>query len=159
MLGNVTLYPNQNYHWRWLLIGLVLVFLLTAWYVLVFWWTRKKVPKTLANSKPPVYAKPDLAALKQKYIALIQDVEAQHQAGSVGLRKLHHQLSYLLRLFVYELKSVRLDTFTLEDLQKSRYKSVAETIERYYLPEFLEVEQGNAAEAIELAMRVINEWV
>lgn len=159
MLGSVELYPHQSYHWRWLVIGLVLLALLLVWYFLVFWWTRKKPPKILATSKPPVYEKPDLLALKQKYLALIDDVERQHQAGKVGLRKLHQQLSYLLRLFVYELRGVRLDTFTLEDLQKSRYKAIAEAVEQYYLPEFLEIEQGNAVQAVGLARKVISEWV
>ncbi len=155
---DVNLYPNQNYHWRWLVIGLILLGLLLAWYGLVIWLTRKKKPKILANSKPPVYAKPDLPALKQKYLTLIGGAEQQYNNGEVGLRLLHQQLSYLLRLFVYELKGSRIDTFTLTDLQKSRYQQLAKTIERYYLPEFLEIEQGDAVEAIKLARRVINEW-
>lgn len=154
----VSLQGWMTYQWRWLIIGLVLIALVVLWYGFVFFITRHKEPRTLATLKPKAYTPPDLSALKQKYLALITEVETAHQTNGLSARLVHQKLSYLLRMFVYEIRGHRVDTLTLADLQRTRYKELTGAIETLYLPEFARVQQGDTAAAIALARKVVREW-
>ncbi|MDO4773777.1 MAG: hypothetical protein Q4A37_01475 [Candidatus Saccharibacteria bacterium] len=142
----------------WLIIGSILLVLLLGWYGLVFWLTRKKKPRSLNTLAAKPYTPPDLTALKAKYLQLITETETAHANKSLTARAVHQQLSYLLRMFVYEVRGHRVDTLTLADLKQSRYTELAAAIEEYYLPEFASVERGSVTSAVATARKVVTEW-
>ncbi len=147
-----------SYEPIWLIVGLILLTMLVSWYCFVFFSTRHKKPQSLATLKPQPYTPPDLTALKQKYLQLIKEVETAHQSKEISARLVHQKLSYLLRMFVFETHGHRVDTLTLADLQKTRYEQLTKAIERYYLPEFTKVQQGDVDSALLLAREVIQQW-
>ena len=114
--------------------------------------------RSLATLKPKPYTPPDLTDLKQKYQRLIDEIEQNHAAGKLSSRKAHQKLSHVLRMFVVEINGHRVDTLTLRDLEKTRYKTLAAAIKQFYIPEFTAVEQGSVAEAATLARKTVAAW-
>lgn len=158
MQRTVELRDWMSYEPIWLAVGLLLLTLIVAWYSWVFYSTRHKKQRTLATLTPKPYTPPDIGGLKQKYLQLINEVEVAHQSKEMSARVVHQRLSYLLRMFVYETRGHRVDTLTLADLQKTRYEQLTKAIERYYLPEFTKVKQGDVPSALVLAREVIQQW-
>lgn len=161
--GNVM--PNKpelrewvSYDSIWLVIGLILLILLLAWYGFVFFITRRRKQRTLETLKPKPYIPPDLTNLKAKYQALITEVEQKYTGKELSARQVHQKLSYLLRMFVFEARGHRVDTLTLDDLKKTRYDELTKAIEQFYVPEFAAVQRGDVPSALELARKVVAEW-
>lgn len=96
--------------------------------------------------------------LKQKYQQLIDEIEQKYTTKELSSRKAHQQLSRALRMFVVEINGHRVDTLTLRDLEKTRYKTLAAAIKQFYIPEFTAVEQGSVAEAAAIARKMVAAW-
>ena len=158
MSGGTELREWVGYSPTWLIIGIIGLLLLAGWYGFVLFSTRRRPQKTLTNLAPKAYTPPDLTLLKQKYLQLIAEVEQKHSAGGLTARAAHQKLSYLLRMFVYEIRGHRVDTLTLEDLQKTRYTALTGAIATFYMPEFTAVQRGDVASALALARKVVTEW-
>ena len=122
-----------DYDPLWLVVGCLLLSAIILWYGFVFYSTRRRSHRSLATLKPKPYTPPDLTDLKQK-------------------------LSHVLRMFVVEINGHRVDTLTLQDLEKTRYKTLAAAIKQFYIPEFTAVEQGSVAEAAALARKTVAAW-
>lgn len=148
----------MDYNPVWLVVGLLTMTLVVLWFVSVIFMTRRRKIPTLANAKPKAYTPPDLASLKSKYLLLITEVEQAYQSKQINARAAHQKLSYLLRIFVYEIRGHRVDTLTLGDLKKTRYLELTKAVERYYLPEFGAVEQGDVPSALVVAREVVEQW-
>ena len=58
----------------------------------------------------------------------------------------------------YSINGHRVDTLTLRDLEKTRYKTLAAAIKQFYIPEFTAVEQGSVAKAAALARKTVAAW-
>ena len=147
-----------DYDPLWLTIGCLLLGAIILWYGFVFCSTRRRSHRSLATLKPKPYTPPDLTDLKQKYQQLIDEIEQNHTAGKLSSRKAHQKLSHILRMFVVEINGHRVDTLTLRDLEKTRYKTLAAAIKQFYIPEFTAVEQGSVAEAAALARKTVAAW-
>ena len=147
-----------DYDPLWLVIGCLLLGAIILWYGFVFYSTRRCSHRSLATLKPKPYTPPDLTDLKQKYQQLIDEIEQNHTAGKLSSRKAHQKLSHVLRMFVVEINGHRVDTLTLRDLEKTRYKTLATAIKQFYIPEFTAVEQGSVAEAAALARKTVTAW-
>ena len=57
-----------------------------------------------------------------------------------------------------EINGHRVDTLTLRDLEKTRYKTLVAAIKQFYTPEFTAVEQGSVTEAAALARKTVATW-
>ena len=147
-----------DYDPLWLVIGCLLLSAIILWYRFVFYSTRRRSHRSLATLKPKPYTPPDLTDLRQKYQRLIDEIEQNHTAGKLSSRKAHQKLSHVLRMFVVEINGHRVDTLTLRDLEKTRYKTLAAAIKQFYIPEFTAVEQGSVAEAASLARKTVAAW-
>ena len=139
-----------DYDPLWLVIGCLLLSAIILWYGFVFYSTRRRSHRSLATLKPKPYTPPDLTDLKQKYQRLIDE--------KLSSRKAHQKLSQTLRMFVVEINGHRVDTLTLRDLEKTRYKTLVAAIKQFYIPEFTAVEQGSVAEAAALARKTVAAW-
>ena len=147
-----------DYDPMWLVIGCLLLGVIILWYGFAFYSTRRRSHRSLATLKPKPYTPPDLTNLKQKYQRLIHAIEQNHAVGKLSSRKAHQKLSHILRMFVVEINGHRVDTLTLRDLEKTRYKTLAAAIKQFYIPEFTAVEQGSVAEAAALARKTVAAW-
>lgn len=155
MQENDNFYGPISYKAQWLIFGIVCFVLLALMYFFIFFITRKKVIKNLATLKqlPPKVINKD--ELKQKYLALIAQAEAEHAQGLSKNSVAHQQISLLTRLFFCELHGIHTDVMTLGDLKKSRFNDLSAMIEGFYPNEFNMLEKGNVTESANSAKQLI----
>jgi carbon starvation protein CstA len=150
--------PPVPYRPLWLIIGVTLLVAVVIWYGVVWYLTRRRKLHTI-HTLPLLHpAVVDLAKLKAKYLALISDIERQYQAGKINARTVHQVLSMTVRLFVFEARGLRAHLLTLSDLKKSDQTALVALIEAYYPPEFAELENGSAPDAIAGAKGLVSAW-
>ena len=151
------MYGPFYYGFIWLLIGLVFLGLAISIVVFIFYLTRKKEIKTIANLKPQAPKVIDIEALKAKYLAMVDEAEKQFNARKTKASTAHQQLSLIARLFYYEALGFHADILTLADLKKSRHERLTQTIEKYYPDEFDGLEKGSVSNSAEMARNLIKE--
>ena len=154
---NELMYGPFYYSFVWLLIGLLFLAVIVAVIVAICYITRKKEIKTLKNLKPQAPKVIDLAALKAKYLAMVDEVEQQFKARKTKASVAHQQLSLIVRLFYYEALGFHADVLTLTDLKKTRHKNLTAVIEKYYPDEFDGLEKGSVSQSAEMARQLIKE--
>lgn len=154
----LTYEPVVRYQSAWLIAGCALLVGVVAWYVVVFFVTRRKRIRTI-NTLMPVQVVPiDMDSLRQKYLQLIAQVESQYAAKSMTSRQVHQELSSLVRLFVFEARGVRAQVLTLNDLKQSDLTALTELIELYYPGEFASIERSEPDSAVQLAKEMVQSW-
>lgn len=151
------MYSPFYYSLAWLFIGIVFLLMAISVVVLIYYLTRKKEIKTIANLKPQAPKVIDIEALKAKYLAMIDEVEAQFNARKTKASVAHQQLSLIVRLFYYEALGFHADVLTLNDLKKSRHEHLTQIIEKYYPDEFDGLEKGSVANSANMARELIKE--
>lgn len=141
----------------WLIIGLLFLAIAIGIVVIIFYVTRKKEIKSLANLKPQEPKVIDIEALKEKYLAMVDEAERLFKERKTKASVAHQQLSLIVRLFYYEALGFHADILTLTDLKKSRHEELAQVIEEYYPDEFDGLESGSVAQSAEKARVLIRE--
>lgn len=151
--------PNGllQYSIWYLILGLVLLLLAFGWCGVIFWMTRKRRVMTLndISRRSGVH---DLAALKAKYLSLIDEVYASYQNKETTLRGLHRGLSMAVRYFVFEATTFPAPKLTLADLKKAQYPELSKIITEYYKAEFAAVSHGDAARSVDAAREFVQRW-
>ncbi|RKR73833.1 hypothetical protein [Frondihabitans australicus] len=157
MLGDRGFFGPAQYEWwaLYLVIGVLLVALVVAWFVFVSRFSRTRVPRPVVEApRRPA----DLRLLQAKYAGLIDEVEAEHRAGRLGDRAVARRLSLLLRFFASEASGVDAQVMTLSDLRLARLPTVTGAVEGYYPPAFRASSETDAAEAVATAREVVRSW-
>jgi hypothetical protein len=149
-------YPPTSYAPIWAILGAVILALVVAWYVFLWWWSKRKH----RMPHPPPTANPVLEAarLKDKYLGLIREVEDAWRAEELSTRAAHQKLGTLVRFFVFESSGRKAQVMTLEDLNQANLRSVADAVEQYYPAEFAAVEQGDVPYSADVAREVVGTW-
>lgn len=158
MQGGPELSPIINYGLLPVYLAATVGLLLAAWYGFVFWLTLKKPQKslaTLAAAGAPVI---DIAALKNRYLEQIAQVESAYQTRQIKPRMAHQKLSTILRQFAGEAGQSGVQSYTLAELKQTRFTQLVPAIESYYPPEFAALENGSVERAVTLARKVVAEW-
>ncbi len=153
-----SIYPPVQYPAIALIIAVIIVLAIGAWWAMIFWLTRERRVATLSTLAPQKPIKPDLTQLKAKYLKLIDEVEAQVHDRRWTIRYGHQRLSLLLRYFAFEASGFRAQVMTLADLKMSRYQELTSAIDLYYEPEFDTVMRGTIDSALEKARQVVSSW-
>lgn len=150
-------YPPAHYSSLWTWLG---VAALVAALALVLWaYLPRRTPRPVAEEEPapPVI---DVEAIKTKYLALIDQLEARRRDGALSERGLHHELSMTLRRFVNETGGPPATNMTPTDLRGAGLAQVAGTVEHYWEPQFSasgSVAVGDSPPA-ERAREVVRRW-
>ncbi len=151
-------YGLTTYAVIWLIIGLILLVAIAAWYGAVFWLTRKKPVSSIADLK--LLTSPlDLNALKAKYIKIVDEYYLQYEQHEVSRRALHRNLSIAVRYFVYEANHFPAPNLTLYDIRRAPYPNLTNLIRKYYVDEFAVIESGEPLLSAQAAKGVIQQWV
>jgi hypothetical protein len=140
--------------WSWLGFGILV--LVAAWYLFVWWWSRRKH----RMPRPPSASNAILEAglLRDKYYDLIEEVEEAWRREELSTRAAHQKLGTLVRFFVFESSGRKAQVMTLEDLNQANLRSVADAVEQYYPAEFAAVEQGDVPASAGIAREVVGTW-
>ncbi|MET0480073.1 MAG: hypothetical protein ABWZ69_01825 [Mycetocola sp.] len=156
MPGGDGFYPPTMYAPIWAILGAILLVLVAAWYLFVWWFSNRKhrMPQPAPTVDPLVEA----ARLKGKYYGLIEEVEEAWRAEELSTRAAHQKLGTLVRFFVFESSGRKAQVMTLEDLNQANLRSVADAVEQYYPAEFAAVEQGDVPYSADVAREVVGTW-
>lgn len=163
MLTSNDLADNQffapvAYNMTWPLVGAGLIVLCFGWVAWVWLSTRPgnhaEVPGFVAPRNPD--------SVRRKYLELISAVQSQYDAGRLGSRDAHLELSVAVRSFVHEMTGVRAQRMTLAELRAHQLPLVADAVATYYPAEFGASVHAPAADGVALsaerARNVVISW-
>jgi len=150
--------PYQYPGWvLWTALGLVLLLLVAGWFVFVARFTARRLPpeaRLALRREPPA----DLASLRSRYLALIDEIASASEEGVLDDRAVHSRLSLLLRFFVHETDGVDTHVMTLADLREADLPRLTGAVAQFYPPAFERLRPGEPAQALETAREVVRSW-
>lgn len=149
-------FPPVDYSPGWIVLAILVLVVLTAFYVLVPLLTRARSRESVPTDIDWMPAAGP--TLQRKYVDLIEEVRESHHRGELGVRASHQRLSLLLRFFAYESSGVRAPQMTLADLRTRQLTPLGDAVERLYPGAFREIERGSVDEAAAMAKRVVDTW-
>jgi len=154
MPGDNGYYAPVQYTLLWPVLGLVLIALVIGWYV----WMLAHVRRRARGSAPRPAPQPSPTVLRDRYLALIGEIERDHGDGALSTRRAHQRLGAILRMYAHESSGVRAQVMTLADLDRAGLAPLSRAVSAYYPVEFREAETGSVAEAATLARQVVTTW-
>lgn len=146
----------------WRLVLVVVVVIIIGLIGVMVFFRKKKTQKPEIPVPAPVQApapKPISGnQLKEKYFAIISDLEMKCRNGKISDRKAYQELSGIARNFVYEVTGIKVHHNTLDEIRKLNMPNLYALIEECYTPEFSVDKNGNIYDTINKARMVIREW-
>lgn len=152
---SVKLQDMFSYSIYYIFIVFILVFALTIYFIV----TRKK--KTRDNEEEIIVKKAetkDLNTIKNKYIKKIENLEEKLNNKKISIRVAYQNLSSIIRYFVYEVTNIKVQNYTLREIERLKILELSELIKEYYAPEFAKHSLGNIKESISKTRKVIEKW-
>ena len=104
------------------------------------------------------YNRKDIYSLKYEYLLKLEKLENDLIDGKITSRKAYQELSMTIRLFVYELTGVEVQSYTLKEIKKLNIPVLYELVKEYYDPEFSKISKGNIKLSIDKTKGVIKRW-
>lgn len=96
--------------------------------------------------------------IKQKYLKDLDQLLTNFNTHQITNRQAFQSLSLLVRHFIYEMTSIRVQNCTLSDISKLNMPILYELVLEYYDPEFSKISSGNIFLSIEKTRKVIEKW-
>ena len=120
----------------------------------------KKKKLITSEAITPIPATPPIHGnqVKEKYYALINDLDMKCGNGKVSNRQAYQELSEITRHFVYEVTGIKVHHNTLDEIRKLNMPNLYAVIEECYAPEFSVDKNGNIYDTMNKARMVIKEW-
>lgn len=148
-------YPPGRYADWWVWVGALVLAVVAAWFLWVWWSTRPRPPR-------PVAAEPGdrLVQLRADALAQVDAVVSLAHEGSISNREAHQRFSAILRAHVAALSGLPAPAMTLSDLreQDDTLAPVATAVGRLYPPEFSAGEPQSVQDGAEATREVIRSW-
>lgn len=125
-------YAPVSYSIWWPILGTALILLCLGWVGWVWLSTRASnqadIPGFIPLRTP--------ATIQREYLALIDSVQTGYDAGRLGERESHRELSAAVRSFVFEMTGIKAAHMTLAELRQRQLPLVAEAVAGFYPGEF-----------------------
>lgn len=150
--------PVIGYPIGWLLLGIGLLLLIAAWYVIVVLITRKRVPLVQPAPERQLSYAERVARLKADYLARVGDIGARAERGELSSRRAHSELSEAVRDFATRATGIQATYMTLTDLKQTPLSSVTAAVEDFYPAAFAVDGHADAAAGVAAAREVIAGW-
>ncbi|MCR5804397.1 MAG: hypothetical protein K6G47_09030 [Clostridia bacterium] len=142
----------------WPMIILIVVILGIIGYSIYTYFRKKQKkkapPKPIVVKTPP----PNLYALKEKYIAELDNLSRDFINEKVSLRIGFQQMSSIIRHFVFEATGIQVQNYTLDEIRTVGLPRLDELVTEYYNPEFARMSKGDFVESMNKTKRVIEQW-
>lgn len=113
---------------------------------------NEKVPQVIEPNKK------DREAIKEKYLLKINNLIVEVSNNKINNRDAYQELSSLIRNFVYEMTTIKVQYYTLSDIEKINIPILYDLVNEYYDPEFSKESKGNLLQSIERTRKVIERW-
>ncbi|MBR1507004.1 MAG: hypothetical protein IJ619_03255 [Eubacterium sp.] len=143
----------------WIIIAIVAVIVA----VLLHLWIYKKLKPLLRrkDEKKPKIHKPkpeDLITIKRKYVALMNDLERDVMSNRITVRHGYQKMSKTIRGFVHEVTRIRVQEYTLSEINELGIPSLTMLMTEYYEPEFARYTRADIRASIRRTREVISSW-
>lgn len=138
-----------GYDDRWLLLVLLALGLVAAYFAAVLWWTRSRRPRTLP------------AGPTDAWLARLDAVGAAVAGGELSARRGHQEISRTVREFVADRSGVPAATMTLGDFREQGPERVAEIVALTYPASFSHDDELSSAsfdETVSRARALVATW-
>lgn len=148
------LYPPVTQTSSWTTLAVVLLVAAVVWWV-VLWWRTRRPPAPAAEAMLTGTA---LAACRVEYVAEIDAVARDHDAGRCSSREVFQRLSPLVRRYVFDVSGVPVHTMTLATLRRRQQGELAETVARWYPSEFSAFVDADVPTGLDHARHFVQRW-
>ena len=142
----------------WYVILLCIVCLAVPVFSYVFLWLFSPRVKTAKEKTIRIVPPKDLPSLKNKYLQMIAELRAKSAAGQTPPRAGFHGLSRIIRMFVYEATAVRVQNYSLREIEQVGLPALTQLVRMYYEPEFARESGTDLMQSIGLTEGVIRAW-
>lgn len=102
--------------------------------------------------------KKDKEAIKERYLLKINNLIIDVSNNKIKNRDAYQELSSLIRSFTYEMTSIKVQYYTLSDIEKINMPVLYDLVKEYYEPEFAKNSEGNLLQSVENTRKVIERW-
>ncbi|MBQ9318723.1 MAG: hypothetical protein IJR82_03755 [Bacilli bacterium] len=150
MQVSTELRPMFSFPSHCIIIIVGVVVLLTIIYL--FLNRKKRSPKAIIPQKK------DIVLIKQHYLNDINELEQKCKSRQISNRETYQKLSLLIRLFIFEMTSIKVQNYTLSEIEKINIPILSELVREYYNPEFASISNGDVMISIKKTREVIIRW-
>lgn len=151
-----TIMPIVGYWPIWGLLAVVILLAIVAYYLFVWWNTRKRDP--LPDLEVPQPA-PDLGSIRVAKLREVDAVEARYLRGEISSRKAHAEFSRLVREYVAAATGIPADKMDLTQLRGTGLRGTSFTIAQYYPIVFGAREYRGVSQGAQAARSVMTQWL
>lgn len=95
---------------------------------------------------------------KQKYLAELDSIKAEYDAGRIDYRKAYNRTSLCVRKFVHAATGKKVQSYTLEDIKNEGMTGLGQLIEEFYKPEFARESESDFESSLQKTKKVIEQW-
>lgn len=149
MQTTTKLRPLFSYSLLWIIVIIVIISLI------IYVYFKKKNKKDIVVNVPLFK---DMIRIKEQYIYLINNLINKVNSKSISNRKAYQELSLLIRNFIFEMTGIRVQYYTLKDIEFLNMPFLYELVKEYYDPEFAYKSEGNIMESINKTKGMIERW-
>ena len=115
-------------------------------------------PKQKSNIQIIIPPKKNLFEIKNRYLEKINTLLKDVKNNKISNRSAYQKLSVLIRNFIFETTNIKVQNYTLKDIEKVNIPILYELVSEYYDPEFAKLSEGNIVNAIEKTRMVVARW-
>lgn len=142
------------------LVYICIVFIITSIftiYIIIKRCNNKKIKKSVhdANNKLELN---EVLNIKNKYLKKIDVIKNNVENKKITNRKAYQSISNIIRHFVYEVTAIRVQKYTLSEIEKLDMPMLYELVSEYYEPEFSKNSVGDIKSSIDKTRKVIEKW-
>lgn len=153
------LLPPEAYAWWVPLVAAVLLVLVAAWLVFVFWWSNPERVAAREAKKTRFAPAPMTTSLRQRYTDEIDQHLGRYDEGTIDLRELHLELSSTMRRFASERIGTDVTTWTRGDVASyDTTRQLGDLLAIYEEPSFAQRSEAEVRASASSAREVVNRW-
>ena len=142
--------PMFSYSIIYIIITAIIIAILIVLLKINFKKKKKDIP-VIVKSK-------NIYEIKNKYLALIDNLENDVKNNKTTNRHAYQKLSSLIRNYIFEATSIKVQNYTLKDIEKINMPVLYDLVAEYYDPEFAIISKGNILNSLKKTREVIERW-
>lgn len=147
---------SDMFSYSFLPIIIFIVLLLVV--IIIFKIYKPHVKKAKSIPKVAPLSHKDTLSIKNKYLLELDKLVEEVNNNSINTRKAYQKLSKLIRNYIFEATGIKVQNYTLAEIEKVNMPSLCELVREYYDPEFSFSSSGNVIESINKTRVVIEKW-
>ncbi len=132
--------------------------LITLTTIAILFWLIKLTKKKHLPPKIKISNHKDLSKIKNKYLLKLQKLENDVNSNKITTRIAYQSLSTITRNFIYEMTNIKVQNYTLKEIEELNIPILYERIKECYNPEFAEMAKGDINLSIKRTRMVIEKW-